>query len=269
VNDPKRWRDAAGGASERARSLVRAGRVPRPMTAAERARGAAAIERIAARPVPRWTAWKAWLLGATTLGIVGAIIAVAMHARGAEHPRATAHAARHDAPMSIPPSPPAANANVDAIASTPVAPPTATLPPVAAMAPSPVPATPTAATAASAPRPAHNARTRAIAGAAHAPTIDTSAAAEPEDLLARENAMVSRIRAAVAGDPRQALTLAAEYDTQFPHGQHAETRAWLEIEALQRLGHDDDARARAIETLHRFPGGMYTAQLRHVLDAPH
>src|SRR5690606_4034242 len=131
--------------------------------------------------------------------------------------------AGRDEPTSAPPEPSALQQ---------IAPPPA--PPQATPAPEPTPA------------PEHEAPPEP--SAAEAPTADAAppkraprAAAQGEG----EAELLERARRALAQDPKRALALTRQHQARFPKGLLTQEREVIAIEALRRLGREQDAKQRA------------------------
>jgi len=75
--------------------------------------------------------------------------------------------------------------------------------------------------------------------------------------------LLERARAALAGNPAHALSLTSEHKLRFPGGTLAQEREVIAIEALRRLGKNDQAALRADEFAKHYPGSAH----RHKLDA--
>jgi hypothetical protein len=88
---------------------------------------------------------------------------------------------------------------------------------------------------------------------------------EPDDSVRREIEHLGRVRRKVGADPARALQLAKEGDREFVDGLLREERAALAIEALVKLGRDDEARKRAGRYLARFPKGPSSERVRSLV----
>jgi hypothetical protein len=149
--------------------------------------------------------------------------------------------------LSPPPAPP----------PRPAAPAVATAPP-AVTAPAPAPPIPSASAVAAPPAPR--------------PSVATSAPAasgEPApagDALAEEVALLDRARAALGGNPAEALALTEAHAARHPAGKLGMEREMVAIDALRRLGRTGEARARGEAMLARAQGGLYEERVRKLLE---
>jgi hypothetical protein len=84
------------------------------------------------------------------------------------------------------------------------------------------------------------------------------------DFLAVETRLVERARASLVNDPALALRLGQEYAERFPRGQLRSANQCLIVEALQRLGRTDEARARAGALVDEEPQGLYAERVRRL-----
>jgi hypothetical protein len=111
------------------------------------------------------------------------------------------------------------------------------------------------------PRPGHAGRTRPHEGG------DSPGASEPttDESVAREVALLGRARAALTGDPAQALALTREGQRDFPRGVLGEEREAIAVLALVRLGRRSEGAARGQAFLSRFPHGPFTERVRVAL----
>ena len=88
-------------------------------------------------------------------------------------------------------------------------------------------------------------------------------AAPPDD--ASEGALLRRAYAATTTAPRQALALTVEHARRFPTGVLAEEREVIAIEALAKLGRDDEARSRSSAFFAAHPGSAYRLRIDDAL----
>jgi hypothetical protein len=99
------------------------------------------------------------------------------------------------------------------------------------------------------------------------PTEDEKKTGRDSELRA-ERALIDTAQTAVARrDPDAALTTLARHAREFPHGQLAEEREWLTIQALILTGRSDDARARATAFRRAFPQSLMLPALDRTLPA--
>jgi hypothetical protein len=69
-------------------------------------------------------------------------------------------------------------------------------------------------------------------------------------------------RRALPSDPARALELADNHRALYPRGLLAQEREMIAIDALESLGREAAARARALTFLRRWADTSYAAQLR-------
>jgi hypothetical protein len=89
--------------------------------------------------------------------------------------------------------------------------------------------------------------------------------AAPDRTLAEETALLERARQALAADPALALRLSQTHSERFPHGQLLPASRVVAIEALRRLGRDDEARTRARRFVETQPDGLYSERVRELI----
>lgn len=77
-----------------------------------------------------------------------------------------------------------------------------------------------------------------------------------------ETSLLEQARAALGSRPAEALELTRRHRARFPEGALAEEREVIAIEALERLGRDAAARARAAEFERRYRGSVHQPRLR-------
>jgi hypothetical protein len=75
--------------------------------------------------------------------------------------------------------------------------------------------------------------------------------------------LLERARASLGANPSHALSLTSEHKLRFPGGVLAQEREVIAIEALRRLGKNDQASLRADEFAKNYPRSAH----RHKLDA--
>ena len=235
------------------RALLRAAHRARPLDPAVRERASARVARAAALPIAAagWLSAKT-AIAALSVGFGTAVVALvalgpafgpapapaavasnARAARGTPPARRGVHAATPAAAASVLPDP-SANplANSSAFASEPV-----DAPPVAMRA------------AAGRPSPSSQAEGAQRAGE-----------------LAAESELLERARSALRRAPSEALGLAREHAERFPRGQLAAERALIEIDALHRLGRDQEAQTLAQAWLARtHHDDLYVDRVRQLL----
>lgn len=245
-HDPRRLKDDG---PEGLRDLLRQGEAPPPMTAEQRAAGAALIAKLgtagaggAAGAGATFAASGAgkFVLIAGGLATVGALV----FGGGA---------------LLVEPSERDPSRRAAAAPATPEPPvPTrVTVPTVQAVMPMEMeaalpPAPPVEAAADEAPR-----------ARAPAPRNDEA----PADALMAEAGLLESARQHLRGDPAAALRDTRRHAARFPNAQLASERELIAIDALRRLGRTAQARRRATSLLRRAPRGMYADRAQRILNA--
>ncbi len=100
--------------------------------------------------------------------------------------------------------------------------------------------------------------------ARQAPTNAPPAGATTRDSRAsglNEVALLDSARAALATDPRRALTLTQEHARRFPHGALSQEREVIAIEALSKLGQTSAAKARGSDFERHYPGSAHQPKI--------
>jgi len=236
MNDPKRLLDGGGGASARERDVLRAGRAEGP-TPREKQALWTAIAAQSALAIPAASAQNAASAGAgvgatsaggASLAVKSALVAIALGGGVFATARAW--------PPASPPPPTIVET------SRPPPPPSAILPPIEA------PPAPRAAPARAArPQLTHDLPAREPA---------------PSRLAAEGRAVVEAKRALRAGDAASALRLLEAAGRTFPDGALGQEREALAIEALDRAGQREAARARAHAFLRAYPTSPHATNVR-------
>ncbi|MBN9167887.1 MAG: hypothetical protein BGO98_32205 [Myxococcales bacterium 68-20] len=85
---------------------------------------------------------------------------------------------------------------------------------------------------------------------------------------ATELELVQRAQAALASDPNRALTLTNEHAVTYPKGELVQEREVTAVEALARLGRNEEASRRALAFVRRFPQTPYAARLEMAIGRP-
>ena len=85
---------------------------------------------------------------------------------------------------------------------------------------------------------------------------------------ATELELVQRAQAALASDPNRALTLTNEHAVTYPKGELVQEREVIAVEALSRLGRNEEASRRALAFVRRFPQTPYAARLEMAIGRP-
>lgn len=237
MNEPTRLRECG---TEEVRGLLRHASRPRPMGAAEYSRVQRRVARLAAVPVAFGLLF--WLKGLAMgagIGIVVVAGAVVVEEIQVSHPAPSAPAS-----AVVPPRPPRL------------------------MAPPP---TSSALVDGGEPAPSVSAPARPVrdaSGDAPNDAPDNASGESGVDSLAEEAMLVERARRALHSEPARALQLTREHATRFPRGQLGMERELVAIEALQKLGRGNEARARADALLRAAPGSLYEERIRNLLPDP-
>jgi hypothetical protein len=100
-------------------------------------------------------------------------------------------------------------------------------------------------------------KTRTIETTAANPTHDDTASPTDAPKEMSEWALVELARRSLATDPKKALSLAEEHQKRFAGGPLSEEADFIEIEAVKRLGHADEARTLADRFKKRYPSSMH------------
>lgn len=183
-----------------------------------------------------WASMPSMVIGACVIG--GAVLGAAVSGLGTSvSERADAPAPRAQATLAVPP----------ALAANP--PPAAPIA-VSAVAPASVADSPPA------PR-----RAKSAAPSVAAEPVEGMAAAEPELSL------LNRARGLLSANPGAALALCAEHQRRFPRAVLGQEREVIAIDAELRLGHIDEARARAERFGATYPGSAHLRRINSLLDA--
>jgi hypothetical protein len=97
-----------------------------------------------------------------------------------------------------------------------------------------------------------------VAPPVHSAHVDDEGAKSGRDnALRAERTIIDVAQTAVArSDSESALATLAKHQREFPHGQLAEEREWLAIQALNLAGRRDEARARAAAFRRTFPQSL-------------
>lgn len=255
MSDPVRWKDGGGG-PEGAKDLLRTAPVPRPMTAAERARTAARLSKIAATGgsgaggAATGAAWGKGLALAAGAGAIGLLARALLPAADvpAPAPNVPVETASDPAPPPSEPVPAGAPGGFTALS-----------PPAAATSSSGEPRDPVGA-----PRAAVTSAVGPRRGAAPSPA-SRPRPRETVNPLLEEAESLERARVKLASDPATSLALLLAHVRRFPAGQLAAERDYLTIDALVRLGRRDEARAQARAFLLHHPASPYAKELERAL----
>lgn len=101
--------------------------------------------------------------------------------------------------------------------------------------------------------------------------VDTRKAAPPrapDDKLAAELALLDHARGALGSDPATALRDVGRHTRDFPDGQLVAQREVIAVDALQRLGRTNEARARGKAFSDRNPGTSAARRIDSLLNGP-
>lgn len=285
---PRRLLESDPKTHEAIRGLLRAAERSRPMSGADRAKAAANIAHLAARPATAaaGAAWAKIIATIMAVGLSGAlVVGVAQRDRHVSPSRLVAARPAPSTPSTLPTPQPAAGPVMASPHSTtdPAVPADR---PVAASARI---AAPTQPRAISVVTPRAFAAPRAIE-LAHAsngsvPVLHASETAESPpatglgsgssvpgesavDPLEAETAALALVLGELDGDPSAALAALGQFDRRFPHPQMEAERAFIEVDALSRAGRAAEARARAEALVARFPRSPYVRRVSHLLASP-
>jgi hypothetical protein len=83
--------------------------------------------------------------------------------------------------------------------------------------------------------------------------------------LSAESTLLEQARREVRRAPAIALQIVGEHAQRFPRGQLASERTLIEVEALLRLGHREQAQVRARALLRGASGNLYAERVRQLL----
>lgn len=262
MNAPRRWKDSPN-APVGVRELLSAARPSRVIPEETFARGVAKVAQRTAVPVAAATAIGLWtkiaIAGVALVAVTGSVVGVrVVMAPEAQHP--------------LP-----AEAQTRPVAVAPMA----SAVPVATPAPAPEPSVETvvappnrvqAASVQSASVQNANVRTVPVAAAPEpvavpVPAPEPVAREAPQreaSTLASELALLETAQRAIARDPARALADVAQHRARFPSGALGAERDLVELEALKRLGRNDEAKARADAWLAREPAGVYAQRVKTI-----
>ena len=77
------------------------------------------------------------------------------------------------------------------------------------------------------------------------------------DTVKAEAALLERARLLATNNPSQALAVTREHARRFPNGLLAQEREVIAIEALRKLGKQDEASQRATKFQKAYPGSAH------------
>lgn len=250
MSDPPRLRDLSTPGGDFSRSLLRDAAPTKPLDAVDALRLKAVVAKAGAAHASGWFAVSVVpkALAAVTLVALGggAIVAAKHRAPSVAQASIRSPRARVVAPAVSAPKP-----ILEAISSEPTVTVPAAVEPVAQ---------PVAVEAPSARAHVPAARPRVLAEPVVAPE-----APAPAPSLSDELRVVDEARAAVQTNPASALSTLNAAERTFSHGQLADEREALRVEALTRLGRWDEARAHAAALEARAPQSPQTARVRVLL----
>lgn len=259
MNAPRRWKDSPD-APIGVRELLSAARPTRAIPEDTFARGVAKVAQRTAVPVAAATAIGLWtkiaIAGVALVAVTGSVVGV----------RAMA---THDAQRSLPveAQPVAAAPKPAAVSKAETPSPHREEAPAPAAAPVVAPKRVQVASVQTAPNsspPAAPPAERVLTPPAPAPVAEPSAPQRAASTLVEELALLESAQQAVARDPSRALAGVAQHRARFPSGTLGAERDLVELEALKRLGRNDEARARADAWLAREPAGVYAQRVKTI-----
>lgn len=96
----------------------------------------------------------------------------------------------------------------------------------------------------------------------------TSVKPAPPPPPATELELVQRAQAALASDPDRVLGITSEHARAYPQGELVQEREVLAVEALSRLGRNDEAIRRSRALVQRYPRTPYAARLEKAIGQP-
>jgi hypothetical protein len=243
VSGPTRWRDDG---PQSVRDLLRHAPKSRSMTAEQRSRTSARVARLAALPLTAGMLF--WVqsvalgagLGVATLVVAAKVVpgwvATSVQPLHLPAPSASWTAAVPKPPMPLPSEPDE---------------------------PAPIASSPSA----SPPPPDLRLPSVALDRGAEPPSAASSGPARNPDSLSREAELLEQARAELGGNPAEALRIAQKHASLFPNGKLSIERELVAVDALQRLGRAQEARARGDALLARSPGSLYEQRIRRILGA--
>lgn len=246
MSDPIRWGEASGKRPRAVQLLLRGAPRPRPPTADEMDRLAAAVDRIGwplNRPLPR-SGRLATAVVVCALVLGGGTVVWALRATWRQ-----TSAPSDDGPISPP------------TGTRRITPQIIPLPPyspaVTSTAVSPGKATRRRHAVASAGRPL---------AVREEPAAPAGVRPSEGDTLPLELALIDQARADVDTYPARALATLDRHRDAFPGGQMAAEREFLAVEALRRLNRLDEAQRRAAELRRTYPSSSYAARATRLLS---
>ncbi|MBL8680683.1 MAG: hypothetical protein JNK05_16005 [Myxococcales bacterium] len=246
-SDPPRMSDPSSDESAEIRELLAAAEAPRDLTAGDHLRLKARVDAIASSPpIGKW-------LWAKYGGLVVGVAAAAITARELSRPPRAQ-------PEPIPSRPSAIAAPVE----------TPRVPEQTPAAHAPATIAPSARANVSQAQPAAEDATPAVRQEpARAPVARNAQTTTPRsndaDSLVRESALLEQARAVVRTDPRRTVELLHEYDRAFSRGSLRDERAFLEVDALFRLGYRSAARDLGQRVLRAYPNSLVAERTRALL----
>jgi hypothetical protein len=247
VREPVRWRDDESAPSN-VRALLGSAERSRRLPAGVRARSAARLDRLVVLPAA--SGLLLWLKGlaiAAGVGAVGAVTvtqALAVMRRAPPSEVAATTSRLPPPPRQEPSRPPHGKPALPALEAAPAA-----------------PVVPFGPTAPSAARDRVAVSPRPLLEKAPSPP----AASVDVDALSEEAAMLERARASLDRDPGAALAQLDAHAIAFPGGMLRTERELLAVDALGRLGHPAEARARGEALLREGHGSLYEERVRAML----
>lgn len=241
-NDPLRL-------SPDATALLRVARGPRPRTPEERARTTAKVRLLSTTAAAGGLTWLAGWKSVAAAALIAAAGATATLV--ARHAHARVHAsvsASHAPSRVVAPGPPPLRA-------PPVAAPASVAAPEPSRDVRPTTGTPQ-------PTSAGPARSALRAHGAAVGALPLSEAPEAPS----ESALLGRALTALPHDPSAALHDVQAMATAWPEGSFVPERECIALQALERLGRPDEARARALALLQRYPEHLCAERARRLME---
>ncbi|HNS98349.1 MAG TPA: hypothetical protein PKL73_15465 [Polyangiaceae bacterium] len=100
------------------------------------------------------------------------------------------------------------------------------------------------------------------------PKIVRPAESKPASAVPSELDLIQQAQRALHSHPQRTLSLCREHARRYPHGMLAQEREVLMVEALQRLGHDEEAKDRSRAFLKDNPDSAHRKKIEHVTGQP-
>jgi hypothetical protein len=264
--------DETNDAPDDVRAMLAHAKRSQSMTAADQARNAARVAKIAAQPVvgpglgpiAKGALWGVGV-GLAALAMAALVVPRVVTRRVANAAsQASASERRNHAPTPVVPieRPVEVAPSPEATHETALTAPAEARPVIIA--------TPPSTRARTIARPAESVGTHPDRAEASIPSHGGASGAfgsNTADALTREAALLGRAQATLASDPAAALEQLGEHLREFPHGQFAADREFLAVDALLRLGRREEARRRADALATDHPRSVYVARVRRMIGS--